>query len=432
MMDEAELDLLTEWLERFKHSERYCQDFFESGKKNYKMYKSYKESGEKVYKHDIFVPYSYAYLEDMTSYFMLSLMASPVLYAFERRMRALSPELCRQLEQIVDWVVKDEEAELPLELEEVLKNIGIYNVGYLINYPVIEERRISGGSQMNLFGASGTEKTFRRLHADAPCPLDIFPEPNVKRISRMRYIFKRSWETITQLKEWEKSGQYGYKNIDEAKGGLEVDNPVVQRLQTIGIASVDEYYNKKEDKVELLDCMQDGNVITIGGRRAIIRDTTKKLLKPFDYPIPILDCRLSGAPGEFFGLHTLESIREVNKELNVIRSQRRDNVSLLLNKVFTLDLLAGEVDLNTLFSAPGNVITGSNIKEALSELDISDVTASSYKESQELQYDLQSITSLWDYARGGTPRRRETATGIIRLQQAAQSRNEWLLRKFDF
>jgi sulfite reductase alpha subunit-like flavoprotein len=99
--------------------------------------------------------------------------------------------------------------------------------------------------------------------------------------------------------------------------------------------------------------------------------------------------------------------------------------------LFKFDILLGEIDLNTLFSAPGNVITGSGINEALQEFPMQDVTASSFKEEQSLIYDLQNISSMWDYARGGTPRRRETATGIIRLQQAAQSRNEWLLRKLD-
>ncbi|MCK4829249.1 hypothetical protein KA005_76705, partial [bacterium] len=112
-------------------------------------------------------------------------------------------------------------------------------------------------------------------------------------------------------------------------------------------------------------------------------------------------------------------------------SQRRDNVSLLLNKVFTLDMFAGEVDLTSLFSAPGNIIVGRNIKEALGELEFKDVTASSYKEAEDLKYDMQNVSSMWDYARGGTPRRRETATGIIRLQQAAQGRSEWMLRKLD-
>jgi hypothetical protein len=74
---------------------------------------------------------------------------------------------------------------------------------------------------------------------------------------------------------------------------------------------------------------------------------------------------------------------------------------------------------------------GRNIEQALSEFEFKDVTASSYKESEDLKWDMQNVSSMTDYGRGQTPRRRETATGIIRLQQAAQARNEWMRRKID-
>lgn len=154
-------------------------------------------------------------------------------------------------------------------------------------------------------------------------------------------------------------------------------------------------------------------------------------LKLSEFDFPILDCRTTGGLSEFFGSGVIEQIKPIQLEMNLLRSQRRDNISLILNKVFTYDISIGEIDWASLISAPGNIIVGKNIKECLAELEFQDVTGSSFKESEDLKYDMQNITAMWDYARGGTPRRRETATGIIRLQQAAQSRNEWQLRKID-
>jgi hypothetical protein len=409
--DAKDLETLVKWLQRYYASENYCQNFFNKGRENYKLYKSYKDQTDKAYKHDIFVPYAFAYLEDLTAYFMLSVQASPITFSLEPRVRAISYESCQELEQIVHWALTDETAEFVLELEELIKNANLFNAAYMVNYPEID-----GNSH------------FLNMHYDTPSTLDVYPEPNVKRLSRMRWIIKKSWESIDHLKEEEKKGEY--ENVDESMVGYLQYDAVTQLLSSIGISTKGQYYDKSTRQVELLDCMEDGDVITIAGRRSVIRDTTKKKIKPFIFPFPMVDYRGSGAPGEFFGSGVVEQIKPEQKELNTLRSQRRDNISLILNKLFIYDILAGEVDLSTLYSAPGNVIVTTN-KEALSEMPIQDVTISSYKEEDAIKYDMQNISSMWDYARGATPRRRETASGIIRLQQAAQGRNEWILRKLD-
>jgi len=406
------LEELKKWLQRYYVSENYCADFFTKGRENYKLYKCYKEGGEKVYKHDIFVPYSFAFMEDMTASLMLSITASPVIFSLEPRVRAISPEVCQELEQIIHWALSDESCEFLLELEELIKNVNIFNVGYFINYPIL----------------SGETNNFQRMNFDTPSTLDVFPEPNIKRLSRMNWVIKKSWETVDALREGRKNGEY--EDVDESMGGYSDDDEVTKLLREVGISTVGNYFDEKKQLVELLDCMFDGHVVTIGGRRAVIRDTRKNEVKPFSDKFPMLDCRMTGAPGEFFGLGLLESIKPLQKELNTLRSQRRDNISLILNKLWVYDILAGEVDLSTLYSAPGNVIVTTN-QDALKELPVTDVTGSSYKEEASLQYDMQNVSNMWDYARGATPRRRETASGIIRLQQAAQGRNEWTLRKID-
>lgn len=428
---ERDLDEIRKWLERYKSSESHFTDFRLAGEKNYYMYKSYLESSEEIYKHSIFVPYCFAYLEDSIAYYMLSITASRKIHSIEPRMGAVTLDLCREIETLLHWALTDENTEFALELEELLKSVGIFNVGYMINYPTLERRRRTSpyfaGSAESIM-----QDAFNYYHIDTPHPHDIYPEPKVKRASRAKWIIKKAKEDFDVLKGLEAKGIY--KNVDMAKGAIaSEEDPISKMLSDIGMTSAQDFsYDKQTNKIELLDCMFDRDVITIAGRKAIIQDTTKDLLKPSVFDFPILDCRLSGSLGEWFGVGIIEQIKPLNIELNLLRSQRRDNVSLLLNKVFKLDLLAGEIDLTSLFSAPGNIIVGRNIEAALSELEFSDVTASSYKESEDLKFDMQSVSSMWDYARGGTPRRRETATGIVRLQQAAQARNEWMLRKIDY
>lgn len=429
-----DLEIIKKWMMRFQESENYYKKFFEAGKENYRLYKSYKTAGEKLYTHEIFVPYTFAYVEDAVSYFMLSILSAPQMYSTDPKRSSLPEYLCLEIEKILNWALEDEEPEFVLELEEVLKGINIYNIGYLINYPILEERRVKKSQPYFItseFSEYRTENVFSKFHYNSPHSHDIFPEPGPKRLSRAGWVIKRGREKYDNLEKLMKDAVYNEK-VKDAKGSSSGDDPVAQMLSEIGMASQgEEIWDEKSGKVEILDCFEDGDVITIAGRRAIIQDTTKEAMRPFLFPSPILDVRTTGAPQEFIGIGMTEQIKPIQKEMNLIRSQRRDNIALLLNKMFMYDMMKGEIRWDTLVSAPGNVIMGTNIHEALQELQMTDVTGSAFKESEDLRYDMQNVSSMWDYARGGTPRRRETATGIIRLQQAAQSRNEWLLRKFD-
>ena len=437
-IDQAELETIKKWMENYKRSEAYCTDFFDAGVKNYNLYKSYQEKGAKIYKHNIFVPYSFAYCEDMIAYFMLSIMASPVTFSFEPRMKAISLELCNEIQQLVNWALTEESTEFVLELEEIIKSVNIFNVGYLLNYPIVEQKRmmVSAEADWPMVGMSEPMEpilrtVFNRYHLNTPHPHDIYPEPQVKRLSRANWVIKAASEDFDNLKEIEAKGSYIKGKLDMARGYTR-ESPIAKMLSDIGLGSGGDFaFNTKTNKIEILDCMSGSDVITIAGRSAIIQDTTKEKIKPSAFDFPLLDCRTTGGLSEYFGMGVIEQIKPTQLEMNLLRSQRRDNISLILNKVFTYDISIGEIDWASLISAPGNIIIGKNIKECLSELEYSDVTGSAFKESEDLKYDMQNISAMWDYARGGTPRRRETATGIIRLQQAAQSRNEWQLRKID-
>lgn len=415
-------ETLKMWLERFRRSEDYVKTQRDRGRENYRLYKSYKNQEEKLYKHDIFVPYSFAFLEDLSAYFMLSVMASTTLYSVEPRWAAVDVEMCRALEAVINWVMQDERMEFALELEEVLKNVNIFNSGYLINYPSMMTAETG---KVDESGEKVTADHLDYIYLDAAHPFQMYPEPGPKRLSRSNWIIKQSFETMDALKKWEKNGIY--KNIGDIKPTEQTSetDPIQQLQAEIGLTPV----TFNENRVELLDCFCDHDVTTIANRRLIIRDTTKDLLSPYLDPLPVLDCRFAGAPGEFESIGALEAMKPLQKDLNSLRSQRRDNISLILNKQFKYNMLAGEVDLTTLFSAPGNVILMQG--DCISELETEDITPSSYREEQSLIYDLQSVLCFWDYGRGATPKRKETATGIIRLQQAAQARNEWHLRKLD-
>lgn len=422
-MEKEKLEILRVWLDRFQKSYNAMEPMRNAGRENYRLYRSYQQGKEQLYKHNIFVPYSFAFMEDLSAFYLLALAGLPKVYSISPRGAGISTETCMAMEELLNWCVTDERAEFILELEEMLKHLNLYSIAYLIEYPILTSVR---DMEIADFGGLAPRRTsLDHMFFDAPHPFLVYPEPGPKRLSRANWVIKQSFETLDTIREWARIGIY--EDISELENGdiTSERDPVYALLSEIGLSPVE--YN--QNKIELLDCLADGDVITIANRRAIIRDTTKDSIKPYAFRFPILDCRLSGAPGEFIGIGAIEAIKPLQKELNLLRSQRRENVSLLLNKLFKYDMLAGEVDLTTVFSAPGNIIITQG--DCLHEFPVSDVTASSYQEESALVYDIQNVLSLWDYSRGATPKRRETATGIVKLQEASKSRVDWHLKKLD-
>ncbi|GAH73890.1 unnamed protein product, partial [marine sediment metagenome] len=258
------------WIERYKASETYCTDFFDAGRKNYNLYKSYQESDAKIYKHNIFVPYSFAYCEDMIAYFMLSIMASPVTFSFEPRMKAISLQLCNEIQQLVNWALTEESTEFVLELEEIIKSVNIFNVGYLLNYPMTEEKRMMVATEpdwpmvgMNEPVEPVLRTIFNRYHLNTPHPHDVYPEPGVKRLSRANWVIKAASENFDNLKEIERKGGYIPGKLDMARG-YDRESPIGKMLSGIGLGSGSDFaLNTKTNKIEVLDCMSGSDVITI-------------------------------------------------------------------------------------------------------------------------------------------------------------------------
>ena len=103
-LTKADLELFEKWMKRFRISETYCTPFFTQARENYELYKSYKSSSEKVYKYDVFVPYSFALVEDATANFMLSILASPKLATLKSRSRSIPDEALLEWEELLQWV----------------------------------------------------------------------------------------------------------------------------------------------------------------------------------------------------------------------------------------------------------------------------------------------------------------------------------------
>ena len=125
-------------------------------------------------------------------------------------------------------------------------------------------------------------------------------------------------------------------------------------------------------------------------------------------------------PGEFYGISEMEVTEDLQEELNTTRNQRIDNTSFLINKMFTI-LRGANVDPAQLRSRAGGFVEVDDHND-IEELKFSDVTASAYKEEEQVKDDMDLVSGVHDTERGTTTQRRETATTMNILASAGGER----------
>lgn len=248
-----------------------------------------------------------------------------------------------------------------------------------------------------------------------------------------------------ELKELEKLGIY--KNVDDIKSNTvaDFDHKVKERLMSIGLATGVDYADPKTGEVEILDYFEGGHIITVGARGVILRDTKRDMGKKasgdslgqvdrmesvLPYHLPLVDVRFIPVPREFFGIGAPEVLTDDQMYIDLLRSARLDNIDLVINKLFKVRINS-DIDPDTIFSAPGNIIPVTNMDD-IDEFKVTDVTGSAWQEEEAVKTAANDAIGEHPYARGEPPVRRETATGITRLQEATMTRFDTLLKIMEF
>ena len=119
-----------------------------------------------------------------------------------------------------------------------------------------------------------------------------------------------------------------------------------------------------------------------------------------------------------------ETLEQLQKDKNLIRSQHRDNIDLVLNAVMKVKRDA-DVDINDLELYPSAIL----MVDEMDDIDIwtpADVTSQSVIPIEgKLETEMDRATGQYRYGRGETPPHgRERAATVVRLQQAGLSRME--------
>jgi hypothetical protein len=242
--------------------------------------------------------------------------------------------------------------------------------------------------------------------------VDFFPDWAAREpgnIDAHRGVVHRTWQTFSELKAKRKKKTAAgytdgvYENIPELELSISTKGCDAW-AHPYGHES---WWDKKQDNVEdvkkkpievweywgLFDPNGDGNfeeyIITLANGDTVVRCEPTFIdakLKPF------VACPNVLRDGEFYGIPELIAVRGLIKEAQALRNARLDQANLAINRMYIVDRAAG-IKARSLYSKPGGVVY-TNDMQGIRELPPPEVPASSYRELQEINTEIQAVTGM--------------------------------------
>lgn len=418
-----------QWLnKKLARAEDYCRPYFERAKRHYKLYRfgSAVDDKDWPYVNRVRSKDIMAFVEDTAAMMVQTLFGSIPFYSviprettqFERMFRGIDSTLIsHQVEKCLEYQIQHEDTEFLDEMIDYFKAGGIFGTSYVGVFP----KFVNG--------------VYARPLIRTIDFWDILPVTNAKRISKTRGVFLREWMTMEEITDGADQGKY--KNGDVLKKFVSTtDNKWHKELLAdIGI----ETYDVDPDEIEVIHYFSGGHVISMASRAVIIRDSSEavknqlgqdQVVKPFPFDQPVVQYKYTPMPNEWFGMGIPEILEVLQEDKNLVRSARRDNIDLCINKVLKAKANA-DINFDLIKFYPGAIWPLENLND-IDAVDIGDVTQSAYMEEEKIRFDMENALSMFGYARGMTPTHEERPTTVIKLQQASMNRVDLAVKLAEF
>lgn len=259
-------------------------------------------------------------------------------------------------------------------------------------------------------------------------PYKILIDPKaspVDPISTAEAVILITESTIDKLKDLEKQGIYkNIRFVEDVKGSTKYEEGKT-RYSDSDIKSPQDISDKHSRRVLLYEYWEDDRIIVLAEEKIVIRDEPN----PYDHMRkPFVMARTCPMGNQICGKGLMEMIGGLQNELNDVRNQRMDNLTLALNRMY---IVAKDADIDLgedgiIPSTPGGVIQ-SNYPGGIIPLEMPNITGQAFKESYDIVENIEETLGNYNYSRGKESSSRETATGILSLQEVANIRFKMMI-----
>lgn len=440
-----EIELADEINEQFRFSKRYLDTIHERMNQQEELYRTYIDPNNYPHGARVFDPRIFRVIETITPR-MVANEPSGSFYPVE--------EGDVKTQQILNALIKYDwrKAEMFPKLVNFVKSMLIFGTAFGRTYWDFREcekqrmvpKTINGRT---VWTPKNTEKIKITMY-DAPNfetlnIYDSFPDPNATNMDNMRWFIYRTFKTLEELeRENETRGSEYYKNLDKLRSDIEskqaknVDGAVGGDMQfrehrriMLSTQELIGQDNSNPEFVVLRRFTREGWCDYVPEHNLIIREVENPY---FHGDIPIVHGVDYPYPGELYGMGEIEPVDRIQRSINAVLNQRLDNVQLTLNSMWKVKKGAG-VDMHTLVSAPGNIITTDDLS-AVEQVQVPDVTGGTFVQTMNyLTSALQNGTGVTDYTIGVNNESNvanKTATGTRLIQQEANAQFKLKIQLF--
>jgi len=423
---EEKKDPLEIVVEDFKRAQEARQPREDKWKRYYELYRSYVENRSDGLS-NLFIPLVFAAIETVLPRLVEAIFASrPYLAVLPREPQDV--DNARVMETLIDYQLVDK-MNIVRKFNNWIRECLIYGTAVgKVGWRFETRPRIVRVPRLEIFGVKfgETTKEEQTVFYDDPDfePIDLFDffiDPDATTIDEAAFCIHRFYRSMSYLKKQAENGIY--ENIDELEeltaSGTITSN---ERISDIGLGG-----GTSGKKLEVLEYWTDDRVITVVEQQVVIRDAKNPYYhrrKPF---ISIVDVPV---PHEFYGIGEVEPIEYLQYAYNDFVNQIMDNINLSINKVWVANKEA-DIDPTQLTVKPGHVIWAEDIHNDLREVVFADNTGSAFNMLGLMENQIQNVLGVFDYIKGATPSRAETATTVTSLQEAANMRFKQKIRTIE-
>lgn len=437
---------------RYRRDWNFARPHFDAGKKGVLHWHVYRDPESHPYKYNPAVPMIFTITESMTSSIINALFSGPnfvdilpVERTHETQQTLPDEEIATQLTRVINHLMLNPDRELYVNMEEIVKEAVLLGNGFSVNLPDFDFNRTSDIGGPVYLGPKIMQKSF----------FDIVPDMEGCRFSDCRWIWDIERVPLEELRT--RMGKNGYKNLNDAVLKAFSDdeywlpegvNYFDDIQSTIGNSNRKNPggFDKKSGIIVLLHFYDKftGHFKTIAGNRLLIRDTseprsmdrpgggTEKVELPPPYPYcPYGDLRLWSYSREFYAKGVAKIVGVYQDEVNLWKSMRYENIEMALHKVLLYNPSLG-IDEDDIWMAPAATIKTFDVHNSLKELEIDDITQSSYVEQSQAEKNAYDASGNQPEGRGNLPHRREAATTVLATLEKGAGREQTFMNKLGF
>ena len=363
---------------------------------------------------ELFIPYSYSTVETILPR-MLSHRPNIVIFPRGRN--------SEENVENVKFTIQSQQEKINYEIvvQRIARDALIGGLGVQKTYWKFVERNMPVAVPSMQDADRYVKEMQRKVLFDDPVlervePLDFIWDPYADSMETCEWACHRTWRSADYAKKMLASGKWsGVEAKDlEGQGSGAKYAETFERRQSIG------GYNDlrpSNDVHEVWEYHDGEQVITIVDRQHLVQRGPNPA---WHGELPFQVFRPTIVNGQLAGIGEIEPMEDLQAEANIMRSQRRDNATVVLQKSFFY--ADGMIDPSDFKIGPGRGIpTLGDPREAVMPIQFGEIPNSTYREMAELQADIERTTGI-DDSLSGSGGSAQTATGVQLVQAAANER----------